>query len=199
MYKHNGQPLKFNPDGSFTIGDGEAAITHPADNLTNSDLLAELGITVEYAPATADDRYYWNGDENTPKDIDGLRKTALEQIKLQRQVALDSFSKSAGISAAYDENIKAAHATKAGAGGTTIMRDNSTAEAYLAKMASGMGITADQFADYVIAENAASAAKASEIEVEYVRLAYSFIPQCTFEEVKTVNSEYVAFCVARIT
>ena len=194
-FKLNGNTISINRD--LTIGKGDAAITYPAGSLQSAALRAELGIVEEADPPRADDRYYWNGDASTPKDLGTLRATAIGNIKNVRSTALDAVVKSAGVASTYAENLAAATAYKAGTGDTTLMRDGSTATAYLTAIAVGMGYTVEAFTDYVIAENSASAAKAREIEAEYVRLVYTDIPACSFERVQTVVSDYSAFCSQR--
>ena len=194
-FKLNSKTIDISRD--LTIGVGDDAITYPAASLQSASLRAELGIIEEADPVRADDRYYWNGDVATPKDLDSLRTTAIAEIKRVRQSALDSVEKSAGVAATYAENIAAANAYKAGTGDTTLMRDGSTAAAYLTAIAAGMGYSVEAFADYVIAENSASAAKAREIEAEYVRLVYTYVPACTFDQVQTVVSDYSAYCSER--
>ncbi|GAB2182688.1 hypothetical protein DLREEDagrD3_29110 [Denitratisoma sp. agr-D3] len=219
MIKRHGQPFAL-PTLGYGIADDEARTIYPAGlpegvegihypagtgPLFTEDGRAELGITEEADPAYPDDRYYWvhgllpDGTwDAAPKDLAGLRQVAIAQVKQQRQAALDTFPKSSGVGEVYAENLKAAQAHLAGNGGTVIMRDGSTAEAYLGHMAMGMGLSVAAFADYVLAENAAAATKAREIEAEYVRLVYSFIPACTFEQVQTVVDGFRAFCGERM-
>ncbi|WP_334159327.1 hypothetical protein [Oryzomicrobium sp.] len=216
MLKQYGIPFTI-PAAGYGVGDdgqvypsgmpeGVEGINYPAGTgpLFTEAGRAELGITEEAPPPRPDDRFYWvNGlrPDNTwdaaPKGLDDLRKVAADQVKQQRQVALDSFPKSSGIGEVYAENLKAAQAVQAGNGGTVTMRDGSTAEAFLGHMAAGMGIPVPAFAEYILAENTAAAVNAREIEAEYVRLVYSFIPACTFEQVQTVADEYRAYCQAR--
>ena len=180
-------------------------INYPAGTgpLFSPEGRAEFGITDLPVVARPDERFFTitdNGDGTftaEPKELDQLRDTVRQVVRQMRQMALDTFPKSPGVSEIYAENLKAAQADAAGAGATTIMRDDTTAETYLGAMAAGMGISAAQFAAYVLAENTAAAIKAREIEAEYVRLAYTFIPACTFEQVQTVADGYRDFCQAR--
>jgi hypothetical protein len=218
MIKRHGQPFTM-PAQGYGIADDEARTIYPnglpegvegtnypagTGPLFTVEGWGELGITEEAAPARPDDRYYWvhgllpdNTWDAEPKDLADLRQVAADQVKQQRQVALDTFPKSSGVGEVYSENLKAAQAVKDGNGGTVIMRDGSTAEAFLGSMAVGMNIPVPAFADYVLAENATAATKAREVEAEYVRLVYSFIPACTFEQVQTVVDEYRDFCQVR--
>lgn len=218
MFKRHGQPFTM-PTLGYGISDDEArtiypnglpegveGINYPAGSgpLFTEEGWADLGITEEADPPRPDDRFYWvhgqrpDGTWNAePKDLDDLRKQAIDQVKQQRQVALDTFPKSSGVSEVYAENLKAAQAVKDGSGGTVLMRDGSTAEAFLGHMAVGMGIPVAAFADYVLAQNTDAATKAREIEAEYVRLAYSYIPKCTFDQMQTVVSDYQVYCQER--
>jgi len=203
IFSLNGNPIALDRD--LVIGEGDDAITIPADSLKDAATREQWGIveTVVSDEQREDERFYWvhdNGDgtfNNEPKSLDMLRPWAIGEVKRQRQIALDAFPKSSGVAEIYAENIAAAQAHRDGGGDTIIMRDGSTAAEYLAAMASGMGVPVDQFVEYVLAENAVAALKAREVEAEYVRLVYSFIPSCTFDQVKTVVAEYQAFCDAR--
>lgn len=201
IFTLNGQKISL--DADLTIGEGDDAITYPAASLLNADLRAELGIVERPDQVRPDDRFYFVHDgadgafTSAPKGLDVLRPWAIAEIKRQRQGALDGFSKSAGVSAIYAENVAAAFAVNSGAGDTTVIRTGDTARQYIDAMAAGMGVTPGQFIDYVLAENATAAKLAAEIEQEYVRLVYSFIPACTFDQVKTVVSDYQEYCKAR--
>jgi hypothetical protein len=199
MYQLNGQELL--PRLSFIAGE----VQYPSDWLDRStaEERAAIGI-VEVADPVLPDERFWKVTKNAdgtvsvePKDIATLRAKAIATVKAHRQSALDTFPKSTGVSEVYAENLRAAQAVAAGAGETTIMRDGTSAAAYLAGMAAGMGMSGAQFGAYVLAENTAAAIKAREIEAEYVRLVYTFIPACSFEQVQTVADGYRDFCAAR--
>jgi len=66
MYKVNNKPLQL--DRAFTLGD----IQYPANwlRLSSAEDRAALGITWEAEATRADDRFYWNGDINNPKDME---------------------------------------------------------------------------------------------------------------------------------
>lgn len=218
MLKQHGTPFTI-PAGGYGVGDddartiypngcpeGASGVNYPAMTgpLFTEEGWVELGITEEPAPDRPDDRFYWVKElkadgtwDAEPKDMDDLRQAAIGQVKQQRQSALDSFPKSSGVSEVYAENLKAAQALKSGNGTTVVMRDGTSAEVFLGHMAAGMGITVDQFADYVLQQNTDAATSAREIEAEYVRLVYSYIPKCTFDQVQTVVDEYREFCRAR--
>lgn len=65
MYYQNNKPL---PTGrAFTLGD----VQYPANwlQLSSAEERAVLGITWVADPVRADDRFYWNGDINNPKEL----------------------------------------------------------------------------------------------------------------------------------
>jgi hypothetical protein len=66
MYYLNGKPLRIGK--SFTYQD----ITYPGNWLQQStaDARAEINITWVDDPVRADDRFYWNGDVNMPKELE---------------------------------------------------------------------------------------------------------------------------------
>lgn len=56
---------------------------YPANwlNQSTEEQKAAIGITWVADPVRADDRFYWNGDINNPKDLDGLKTTFKTQVK----------------------------------------------------------------------------------------------------------------------
>ena len=66
MYKVNNKPLQL--DRAFTLGD----IQYPANwlRLSSAGDRAALGITWEAEAPRADDRFYWSGDINNPKEME---------------------------------------------------------------------------------------------------------------------------------
>ena len=66
MYKVNNKPLQL--DRAFTLGD----IQYPANWLrfSSAEDREALGITWEAEATRADERFYWNGDINNPKDME---------------------------------------------------------------------------------------------------------------------------------
>ncbi len=77
MFQLNGNPIS--PDTAFTAGD----ISYPANwiRLASPEERAAIGITEVADPVRADDRFYWDGDINNPKDIDGLKTMLIAQVK----------------------------------------------------------------------------------------------------------------------
>lgn len=77
MFLLNGAPLPV--DVPFTANE----IQYPANwlRLSTAEEKAAIGITEVPDPVRADDRFYWNGDVNTPKDIDQVKSMLISQVK----------------------------------------------------------------------------------------------------------------------
>lgn len=78
MFLLNGQRLQ---EGTvFQDADG---IMYPPNwlNQSTEEQKAAIGITWVADPIRADDRFYWDGDINNPKDLDGLKTQFVAQIK----------------------------------------------------------------------------------------------------------------------
>ena len=78
MFLINGSPL---PVGvPFQDAEGNQ---YPQNwlNLSTAEEKAAIGITEVPDPVRADDRFYWNGDVNTPKDIDQVKAMLITQSK----------------------------------------------------------------------------------------------------------------------
>jgi len=78
MFLINGQRLSENT--VFKDADGN---TYPPNwlNQSTEEQKAAIGITWVADPVRADDRFYWDGDINNPKDLDGLKTQFVAQIK----------------------------------------------------------------------------------------------------------------------
>jgi len=78
MFLINGQRLSENT--VFKDADGN---TYPPNwlNQSTEEQKAAIGITWVVDPVRADDRFYWDGDINNPKDLDGLKSQFVAQIK----------------------------------------------------------------------------------------------------------------------
>lgn len=126
--------------------------------------------------------------------------TSIGQVKELRKTTLDSLVKySPGVSRIYSENYFASVEFQAGRTGT-LMADGSTASAYLGLLGSRVGMTATQFAAYIIGENSGTvgmAIKGREIEDEYMRLVYTAMPAMTAAQAVQAVVDYTAFCNAR--
>jgi hypothetical protein len=78
MFLLNGNIL---PEGTpFTDANGNQ---YPANwlNLSTEEEKNAVGITWVADPVRADDRFYWDGDVNNPKDLTGLKAQFVAQIK----------------------------------------------------------------------------------------------------------------------
>lgn len=78
MFLINGQRLQ---EGTvFKDADGN---TYPPNwlNQSTEEQKVAIGITWVADPVRADDRFYWDGDINNPKDLDGLKTYHVAQIK----------------------------------------------------------------------------------------------------------------------
>jgi len=78
MFLLNGNRL---PEGTaFTDANGNQ---YPANwlNLSTEEEKAAVGITWVADPVRADDRFYWDGDVNNPKDLTGLKAQYVAQTK----------------------------------------------------------------------------------------------------------------------
>ena len=78
MFLIDGKPLAI--DTPFTDADGNS---YPSNwlRLSTAEEKAAIGITEVPDPVRADDRFYWNGDINTPKDIDQVKSMLISQVK----------------------------------------------------------------------------------------------------------------------
>jgi hypothetical protein len=77
MFLLNGTPLAV--DVPFTANE----IQYPANwlRLSTAEEKAAIGITEVADPVRADDRFYWDGDINNPKDIDQVKSMLISQVK----------------------------------------------------------------------------------------------------------------------
>lgn len=78
MFLLNGNRL---PEGTaFTDANGNQ---YPANwlNLSTEEEKNAVGITWVADPVRADDRFYWDGDVNNPKDLVGLKAQYIAQTK----------------------------------------------------------------------------------------------------------------------
>lgn len=124
-----------------------------------------------------------------------LRAEITVQIKDIRKTALAKLTVDSGVSAVYAENYAAAVAYKAGAGASTTMKDGQTAANYLTGFGAQLGMSAGQFADYIIAENRRIGPTAYQVEQEYLHLAYTAIPQETdIDRLLAYPDDYRRFC-----
>ena len=78
MFLLNGQRLQEGTVFKDTEGN-----TYPPNwlNQSTEEQKEAIGITWVPDPVRADDRFYWDGDINSPKDLDGLKELYTRQIK----------------------------------------------------------------------------------------------------------------------
>ena len=78
MFLLNGNPLAENTP--FIDSNGNQ---YPSNwlNLSTPEEKLAIGITEVADPVRADDRFYWDGDINNPKDLDGLKTQFIAQVK----------------------------------------------------------------------------------------------------------------------
>jgi hypothetical protein len=78
MFLLDGKPLPL--DTPFTTADGTQ---YPANwlRMTSAEEKAAIGITEVPDPVRADDRFYWNGDINMPKDLAMVKDMLLSQVR----------------------------------------------------------------------------------------------------------------------
>lgn len=88
MLKINGDPVKLNLDGSLTLGEGDEAITYPADSLRDQATRDAIGLVDEPAPPRPNDKFYWVGELGAdgtypcePKDLVDLKKLLVAEVK----------------------------------------------------------------------------------------------------------------------
>lgn len=78
MFLINGQRL--NENTVFQDAEGNTYSPNWLNQSTEEQKNA-IGITWVPDPIRADDRFYWDGDINLPKDLDGLKTQFIAQIK----------------------------------------------------------------------------------------------------------------------
>jgi hypothetical protein len=129
------------------------------------------------------------GEYTPPPPVDTLIDDLRAKIKVIRAASLEKFPRNSGVATVYELNFQAA---VLGAGdSTTVLRNGKTPAQHLGDFGVHLGMTAGQFASYVLAENLSAGQKMSEVEAEYLRLYYDGPPTA-----QTVV-DYQAYCDAR--
>lgn len=124
-----------------------------------------------------------------------LKAKIVADIQDIRAQALEKSTKNSGVYAVYDENYQASVAFEAGQGDLTEMRNGMTATQYLSGFGARLGMTAAQFAAYIVAENKRVGPTAYQVEDEYLRLAYGVIPnETSVTKLLGYAAAYRAFC-----
>lgn len=131
-----------------------------------------------------------------------VKATAKASIKAIRNAALAKFVANAGVGGVYDVNYEAAVAHDAG-NTTLLLRNGKTSGEHCTELGTLLGMTAAQFATYIIAENRQvtptkrCAVLMHEIEVEYLRLYYSAVAAMTDLNAIAAPAAYQTFCDSR--
>lgn len=131
-----------------------------------------------------------------------LKATAKALVKSIRNAALAKFVANAGVAGVYDVNYDAAVAYDAN-NTTLVLRNGKTSGGHCTEFGALLGMTAAQFATYIIAENRQTsptkrcAVLMHEIEGEYLRLYYSAIDAMLDAAVIAAPAAYQAFCDSR--
>ena len=123
-----------------------------------------------------------------------VRGQVAAQVQAIRQTALNAAAKSVGVLAVYDENYAAATAYLAG-NTTAITKSGLTVSDYLQGFGERLGMTAQQFAQYIVSQNRQVGPAAYDIEAEYLRLTYTVIPSATdIDALLAIPDAYRRFC-----
>ncbi len=117
-----------------------------------------------------------------------VKKNALAEVKELRRLGLDKAALSAGILAIYDGNYLAAielleHRE------TTVLKNGMTAIDYLAGFGAKLGMSASQFASYVVSENRRVGPTAYEVEKMYLALTYAGCAEHNIPPINAMTSE----------
>lgn len=86
MFKRNGTTIDITQD--LVIGECDDAITIPAGSLQDAATREQYGIVNEPDPVRADERFYWNGDLSTPRDIAEVKARMIAEVKQTANVLL---------------------------------------------------------------------------------------------------------------
>ena len=132
-----------------------------------------------------------------------VKVTAVTTLKQTRRTALELWSGNGGVSAVYTENFQAATAYAA-EDAAYRTKDGRTPEAYLIRLGSLMGMTTQEFCDYILWENSTNASpRMAQVEERYLALCYagdatnSITPiddLATEVEVQQALTDYQSFC-----
>lgn len=128
----------------------------------------------------------------TPEEIEvGIRSAAVAEIKQIRGATLDKFTKfRSGVQMVYDTNYTAA--TMFLAGDTSLLRTGVTPAQHLS-MGARIGMTVEQFANYIIAENVRLGPSAWEVEDRYLKDMVT-VQYCPIDNVPVIVTAYREWC-----
>lgn len=128
-----------------------------------------------------------------------VKAICIQKVKDTRRVTHDLFEKqSPGISRVYLDNINAAR--KFTNGDTSLESTGLTPEQYLTGLGSEIGMTATQFAAYIISENARLAApnqtppSVYDVELNYLKSSTQITMATTSDQVISVVNTYQTLC-----
>jgi len=103
--------------------------------------------------------------------LDVVRQKALAEVKELRRLGLDKAAISSGILAVYNSNYEAAVAYLAG--NNIAIKNGMLASEYLEGFGARLQMTAEQFANYIVAENIRIGPTVYDIEKRYLALTYA--------------------------
>jgi hypothetical protein len=172
-------------------------VTYPA---TFSQMICKSASFSAYSTSASRRVEVWEDSAGTASDAQVLSACPLksdisDEIKTIRAKGLELSTKNSGVLAVYSENYAAAVACLAGSCDSTIMKNGLTASQYLGGFGTRLGMTVNQFATYIVAENRKVGPAAYQIEDEYLRLAYSVIPaETSVSRLLAYPIDYRRFC-----
>lgn len=136
---------------------------------------------------------------SVPETLAEVKANAISSVKLIRKQTLDLFQKdSPGVARIYLANYDAA--TRFQAGDSTPMATGQTPEAYLAGLGAPMGMSAAQFAAYIIGENTRLGApgqtppSAYDVEAQYINAQVQVSSALDAGAVSAALESFRAFC-----
>jgi hypothetical protein len=156
---------------------------------------------------------YWNldklGAQPSLEDLElhqwlgVVKKVALNDIKEVRQLGLDRVARSSGILSVYQANYEASINVINGQG-TILTKTGMTSHDYCLGFAKNLGMTVEQFAQYIVNENVRMGPTAYQIERRYLALTYGGDSELgitpinmidSVDHVQTAASTYRKFCL----
>lgn len=117
-----------------------------------------------------------------------IKQKALAQVKELRQIGLDNAARSAGVLAVYNTNYEAAQYFMAGKG-DTVLKTGKTSTEYLTGFGINLGMTAAQFANYIISENKRMGPSIYQVEKRYLALTYAGDTSLNILPINALTSE----------
>lgn len=130
--------------------------------------------------------------------LSAFKLKALATVKLIRQKGLDAIALSAGILAVYNTNYDASVDFLNGEPNAEI-KIGVSCEEYLAEFGARLGMTAAQFANYIIAENIRMGPTLFQVESRYLALTYGgdaengIIPINSMTSIAAIEAAVIAY------